>query len=54
MKDQKERAAAIQLESRSQVLIDGVDIRALQLKWLRKQMGIVNQARPSSFASRML
>ncbi len=28
-----------------QVLIDGIDIQALQLKWLRRHMGIVNQAR---------
>ena len=36
--------------SRSQVLIDGVDIQALQLKWLRQHMGIVNQARNLSRA----
>ena len=34
-----------------QVLIDGIDIQALQLKWLRQHMGIVNQARAAAMLS---
>ncbi|KAL6136448.1 hypothetical protein ACLB2K_061743 [Fragaria x ananassa] len=36
-----------------QVLLDGVDIRTLQLKWLRDQMGLVNQE-PALFATTIL
>lgn len=36
-----------------QVLLDGVDIRTLQLKWLRDQIGLVNQE-PALFATTIL
>lgn len=36
-----------------QVLLDGVDIRTLQLKWLRDQIGLVNQE-PALFATSIL
>lgn len=36
-----------------QVLLDGVDIRSLQLKWLRDQIGLVNQE-PALFATTIL
>lgn len=36
-----------------QVLIDSVDIRTLQLKWLRDQIGLVNQE-PALFATTIL
>ncbi|MCO5594158.1 hypothetical protein L7F22_048181 [Adiantum nelumboides] len=36
-----------------QVLIDGVDIRTLQLSWLRSQIGLVNQE-PALFATTIL
>lgn len=36
-----------------QVLLDNVDIRTLQLKWLRDQIGLVNQE-PALFATTIL
>ena len=33
-----------------EILVDGVDIRSLQLKWLRSQMGLVSQE-PALFAT---
>ncbi|KAG2384018.1 ABC transporter B family member 19 [Vigna angularis] len=38
---------------RSQVLLDNVDIKTLQLKWLRDQIGLVNQE-PALFATTIL
>ncbi|VVA20137.1 PREDICTED: ABC transporter [Prunus dulcis] len=39
--------------NQGQVLIDSVDIRTLQLKWLRDQIGLVNQE-PALFATTIL
>ena len=39
--------------SSGEVLLDGVDIRRLRLKWLRSQMGLVSQAPPLLAASIM-
>ncbi|KAJ4974852.1 hypothetical protein NE237_008026 [Protea cynaroides] len=39
--------------SQGQVLLDNVDIRTLQLKWLRDQIGLVNQE-PALFATTIL
>lgn len=36
-----------------QVLLDNVDVRTLQLKWLRDQIGLVNQE-PALFATTIL
>ena len=36
-----------------QVLLDNVDIKTLQLKWLRDQIGLVNQE-PALFATTIL
>jgi len=36
-----------------QVLLDNVDIKTLQLKWLREQIGLVNQE-PALFATTIL
>lgn len=36
-----------------QILIDNVDIKTLQLKWLRDQIGLVNQE-PALFATTIL
>jgi ABC-type multidrug transport system fused ATPase/permease subunit len=36
-----------------QVLLDNVDIKMLQLKWLRDQFGLVNQE-PALFATTIL
>lgn len=36
-----------------QVLLDNVDIRTLQLRWLRDQIGLVNQE-PALFATTIL
>lgn len=36
-----------------EVLLDGVDIRSLQLKWLREQIGLVNQE-PALFGTTII
>lgn len=36
-----------------QILLDNVDIKTLQLKWLRDQVGLVNQE-PALFATTIL
>jgi ATP-binding cassette, subfamily B (MDR/TAP), member 1 len=33
------------------VLLDGVDIRSLKLRWLRSQVGLVSQVRPGPVRS---
>ncbi|GMH26965.1 hypothetical protein Nepgr_028808 [Nepenthes gracilis] len=39
--------------NQGQILLDGVDIRTLQLRWLRDQIGLVNQE-PALFATTIL